>query len=289
MAARASRRGAGSAAAGGVGPAGVGAGAARQGRPRRTAPSWSRDGTTSCATSATATPTTPVAAGRRRGRGGSTATVRRTGRLAARGEAVGVERRRHPRQGRGPARPDRPGGRPRRPDRARRGHHRPRRRRGALRCCCDPTCPSTSAASPRPQVLEVEADLIARIARRAARAGPPGVRLGGRGLVRVDPTQAAVVGALAGDGQLVVVEGAAGAGKTTALRSTQALLARQGHRLVVVTPDVEGGRGRRRRDRRRRALGRVADPPARLALGRRGPLDPATRPRARAGGTAAAR
>ena len=80
--------------------------------------------------------------------------------------------------------------------------------------------------------------------RRPARAprgaaGPHGSRIGGRGLVRIDPTQAAVVGALAGDGPLVVVEGAAGAGKTTALRSTQELLAQQGHRLVVVTPTLK--------------------------------------------------
>ena len=58
-------------------------------------------------------------------------------------------------------------------------------------------------------------------------------------MTRVDPSQAAVVGALAGDGQLVVVEGAAGAGKTTALRSAQTVLARQGHRLLVVTPTLK--------------------------------------------------
>ena len=57
--------------------------------------------------------------------------------------------------------------------------------------------------------------------------------------MRVDPAQAAVVGALAGDGQLVVVEGAAGAGKTTALRRPTTLLAQQGHRLVVVTPTLK--------------------------------------------------
>ena len=89
-----------------------------------------------------------------------------------------------------------------------------------------------------PQVLEVEADLVARLARRAAQPARK-VRLGGRGLVRVDPTQAAVVGALAGDGPLVVVEGAAGAGKTTALRSAQELLSRRGHRLMVVTPTLK--------------------------------------------------
>jgi conjugative relaxase-like TrwC/TraI family protein len=88
------------------------------------------------------------------------------------------------------------------------------------------------------RVLDVEADLLARLARRAAR--PAGrVRVAGRGLVRVDRAQAAVVGALAGDGPLVVVEGAAGAGKTTALRATQNLLARRGHRLVVVTPTLK--------------------------------------------------
>jgi len=89
-----------------------------------------------------------------------------------------------------------------------------------------------------PQVLEVEADLVAGIARRAARPTRR-ARIGGRGLSRIDPTRAAVVGALAGDGPLVVVEGAAGAGKTTALRSTQELLSRQGRRLLVVTPTLK--------------------------------------------------
>jgi conjugative relaxase-like TrwC/TraI family protein len=89
-----------------------------------------------------------------------------------------------------------------------------------------------------PQVLEVEADLIARLARRATRPAHK-VRVGGRGLVRIDPTQAAVVGVLAGDGPLVVVEGAAGAGKTTALRTTQQLLAQRKRRLLVVTPTLK--------------------------------------------------
>lgn len=89
-----------------------------------------------------------------------------------------------------------------------------------------------------PRVLEVEADVLARLARRAAQPARS-VRVRGRGLVRIDPTQSAVVGVLAGDGQLVVVEGAAGAGKTTALRSTHELLSRQGHRLMVVTPTLK--------------------------------------------------
>lgn len=89
-----------------------------------------------------------------------------------------------------------------------------------------------------PYVLDVEADLITRMSRRAARAARR-VRIGARGLDRIDPTQDAVVGVLAGDGDLVVVEGAAGAGKTTALRTTQTLLARWDHRLVVVTPTLK--------------------------------------------------
>ncbi|MGN6250855.1 MAG: MobF family relaxase [Marmoricola sp.] len=89
-----------------------------------------------------------------------------------------------------------------------------------------------------PYVLDVEADLIARMSRRAQRPARR-ARVGARGIDRVDPTQAAVVGVLAGDGRLVVVEGAAGAGKTTALRSTHAVLARQAHRLVIVTPTLK--------------------------------------------------
>ena len=102
--------------------------------------------------------------------------------------------------------------------------------------------------------MEMREVAAARLSRIAGRAAPPPrrVRPGVRGLVRVDPTQAVVVGALAGDGQLVVVEGAAGAGKTTALRSTQEMLNQQGRRLMVVTPTLksaevavaEGLRGR---------------------------------------------
>ena len=180
-----------------------------------TAPSWWPGGTTSCASSATATRPRPVAAG------GDAAGVdrprrrRRPGRLHARGEAVGVEHRRHPRQDRGPPRPDLPGRRPGRPGRAGRGHHRPRRRpvhpAAHLDRCARARPVAHLAAGARGRGRP---DRPARPPRRAAR---PPVRVGGRGLVRVDPTQAAVVGVLAGDGPLVVVEGAAGAGKTTAL------------------------------------------------------------------------
>jgi len=113
--------------------------------------------------------------------------------------------------------------------------------RAVARCTpllAPPDVPEHVRALTSQQVLAVEADILRRLARRAE--GPArGVRLLGRGLVRIDPAQAAVVGKLAGDGQLVVVEGAAGAGKTTALRATQELLALQGHRLVVVTPTLK--------------------------------------------------
>ncbi len=113
--------------------------------------------------------------------------------------------------------------------------------RAAARCVrllATPDVPEHVRSLTSQQVLAVEGDIVRRLARRAETPARR-VRLSGRGLTRVDPTQSAVVGALAGDGQLVVVEGAAGAGKTTALRSAQALLARQGHRLLVVTPTLK--------------------------------------------------
>ena len=88
------------------------------------------------------------------------------------------------------------------------------------------------------RVLWVEGEIIGRLSQRASRPAHR-VQVGARGLDRIDPTRAAVVGALAGDGELIVVEGAAGSGKTAALRATQTLLARKGHRLMVVTPTLK--------------------------------------------------
>ena len=113
------------------------------------------------------------------------------------------------------------------------------------------------------QVLDVEADLTARFAGRAAAPGrtPPasvharahpggharahpegglaGSVLGWDGL---DAAQEAVVVAMAGDHQLLVIEGAAGAGKTTTLAAARELLERAGHALVVVTPTLKAAR-----------------------------------------------
>ncbi|MBN1094019.1 relaxase domain-containing protein [Blastococcus sp. TML/M2B] len=98
-------------------------------------------------------------------------------------------------------------------------------------------------------VLAVEADLTARLAARATErpAGAPGpdptppVDLAA-GAARLDPGQATAVAALAGWRRLVVVEGAAGAGKTTTLAATKNVIAGQGRRLVVVTPTLKAAK-----------------------------------------------
>ncbi|MGI8681145.1 MAG: MobF family relaxase, partial [Mycobacteriales bacterium] len=98
-------------------------------------------------------------------------------------------------------------------------------------------------------VLDVAADLAGRLAVRGAdpaagiQAAVVRDRLaataGGTGL---DAGQAAAVAALAGDRALVVVEGVAGAGKTTTLAATRDLLDEQEHRLVVVTPTLRAAK-----------------------------------------------
>ena len=92
------------------------------------------------------------------------------------------------------------------------------------------------------RVLDVEADLVTRLVARAEHVGAPdrvGHVVAGREL---DPAQRAVVAALAGDHQLVVIEGAAGAGKTTTLAAARDLLEMQHRRLVVVTPTLKAAR-----------------------------------------------
>jgi DUF1009 family protein len=80
----------------------------------------------------------------------------------------------------------------------------------------------------------VEADLAARLAARRldpqAAPRPPVPLTTGRSeaLGSLDVGQAAAVAPLAGDRSLVVVEGAAGAGKTTTLAAARDLLEQQG-------------------------------------------------------------
>ncbi|WP_290512255.1 MobF family relaxase [Aeromicrobium sp.] len=88
-------------------------------------------------------------------------------------------------------------------------------------------------------VLEVEADLVDRLAARATTAGEP-ERIGPVvARVRLDPAQQRTVAALAGTGRLIVVEGAAGAGKTTTLAAAGVLLQMRHQQLVVVTPTLK--------------------------------------------------
>ncbi len=92
-------------------------------------------------------------------------------------------------------------------------------------------------------VLAVEADLIDRL---AAREEPPttpnrvdawiNTVVADRGL---DRAQRQVAAALAGRGPLLVIEGAAGAGKTTTLATARDLLEQTDRRLVVVTPTLK--------------------------------------------------
>ncbi len=89
------------------------------------------------------------------------------------------------------------------------------------------------------QVLAVEDDITTRLAARAetpacaVRVGPVIARR------QLDHAQRAVAAAIAGSGDLLVIEGAAGAGKTTTLATARSLLEMQDRRLVVVTPTLK--------------------------------------------------
>ncbi len=88
----------------------------------------------------------------------------------------------------------------------------------------------------------------------------------------LDPAQRRVVAALAGDAGLLVIEGAAGTGKTTTLAAARDVLDASDRRLVVVTPTLKAAQAAQAAGRRRRVLRRLAHPPARLPLGRGRPL-----------------
>jgi exodeoxyribonuclease V alpha subunit len=92
-------------------------------------------------------------------------------------------------------------------------------------------------------VLDVEADLTDSLAARGrtgAAVDEPVLPAAVRG--RLDAGQAAAVAALTGERPLVVLEGAAGAGKTTTLAATRALLRANGRELVIVTPTLKAAK-----------------------------------------------
>ena len=120
---------------------------------------------------------------------------------------------------------------------------------------CAPLLPRTDVpehirALTSREVLAVEADLVTRLIGRAeqpahvaAFADPDAEpQPDGQGPEGLDLAQSAAVASLAGSAQLLVVEGAAGAGKTKTLSATQELLAERGHRMVVVTPTLKAAK-----------------------------------------------
>lgn len=94
-----------------------------------------------------------------------------------------------------------------------------------------------------PRVLAVERHLVRRLTARGHAQGRPvapgQVR---RCAVGLDEDQAAAVGRLAGGEALVVVEGAAGAGKTATLAAAQYALRAQRRRMMVVSPTLKGAK-----------------------------------------------
>jgi exodeoxyribonuclease V alpha subunit len=86
-------------------------------------------------------------------------------------------------------------------------------------------------------VLAVEANLIDTIVTRALRPVRPSARA--RGIEHLDAAQRQAVAALAGDAGVLVIEGAAGTGKTTTLAAARHELHAQDRRLVVVTPTLK--------------------------------------------------
>ncbi|MCE5291823.1 MAG: AAA family ATPase [Nocardiaceae bacterium] len=102
-----------------------------------------------------------------------------------------------------------------------------------------------------PAAVETEKDLEGRFAVRGAttsqaldlqKVADTADTLG----MRLDRGQAGAVAELTGTSPLVVVTGAAGAGKTTMLATTQHLVAAQQHSMIVVTPTLKAARTARR-------------------------------------------
>jgi len=98
-----------------------------------------------------------------------------------------------------------------------------------------PNVPEHVRALTSPQVLAVERELVGRFAVDETPSIAPPRHLVGC-VDGLDHGQRAAVALLAGFSPIVVVEGAAGAGKTATLAATRRVLARSGRGMVVVTP-----------------------------------------------------
>jgi hypothetical protein len=87
------------------------------------------------------------------------------------------------------------------------------------------------------RVLAVERELVEQITGRAEGEAFPAYVREIRGRVDgLDVDQRAAVAHLTGTGQITIVEGAAGAGKTAMLAAARTVSLDQGHRMVVLTP-----------------------------------------------------
>ncbi len=86
-----------------------------------------------------------------------------------------------------------------------------------------------------PRVVAVERELIARLSGSSTRSLASPRHLAGS-VDALDREQRASVAMLAGSGPLIVLEGAAGTGKTATLAATRAVLAKSGRGMLVVTP-----------------------------------------------------
>lgn len=113
------------------------------------------------------------------------------------------------------------------------------------------------------RVLAVEAELVDTIAARSQRPVVPARRVRGTG--HLDRAQQQVVAALAGDAALLVIEGAAGAGKTATLAAARGAgpPARGRH------ADAQGGTSRSQRGGHRCVFRGMARSSARVPMGRR--------------------
>nr|WP_249291230.1 AAA family ATPase [Leucobacter manosquensis] len=89
-------------------------------------------------------------------------------------------------------------------------------------------------------VLAVDERLTDALTNRALIPGENGTVNADRGEFTLSEAQQFAAEAIAGTHELVVVQGAAGAGKTTMLEAAQEALARQGRRMVAVSPTKRG-------------------------------------------------
>ena len=97
----------------------------------------------------------------------------------------------------------------------------------------EPRAPEHVRTLTSPEVLRVEAELNRHFATRTAAEPRPlrSLRAG-----HLDSDQHRVASAIAGEADLLLVEGAAGAGKTTTLAAAAEAVAADGRRMVLVTP-----------------------------------------------------